>query len=60
MLDVPSCSPRFPSISVRISDVLDGDNLKHQLTIGSATEIPCIAKTLIDYTIIKSFRAKLD
>ena len=60
VLDVSSCSPRLPSTSVRISDVLEGDNIEHQLTIDSATEISCIAKTLIDYIIIKSFRAKLD
>ena len=60
VLDVPPCSPRFPSTSVRISGVLEGDNIEHQLTIDSATEIPCIAKTLIDDIIIKSFRTKLD
>ena len=61
VLDVPSRSPRFPSTSVRISSgVLEGDNIAHQFTIDSATEIPCIAKTLIDYIKIKSFRAKLD
>ena len=60
VLDVFSCSPRFPSTSVRISGVLEGDNIEHQLNTDSATEIPCIAKTLIDYIIIKSFRAKLD
>ena len=60
VLDIPSCSPRFPSTSVRISGVLEKDNIEHQLTIDFATEIPCIAKTLIDDIIIKSFRAKLD
>ena len=60
VLGVSSCSTRFPSTSVRISGVLEGDNIEHQLTIDSATEIPCIAKTLIDCIIIKSFRAKLD
>ena len=60
VLDVSSCSTRFPSTSVRVSGVLEGDIIEHQLTIDSATEIPCIAKTLIDYTIMKAFRAKLD
>ena len=59
-LDVSSCSTRFPSTNVRISGVLEGDNIEYQLTIDSETELPCIAKTLIDYITIKSFRAKLD
>ena len=60
VLGVSSCSTRFPSTSVRISGVLEGDDIEHQLTIDSATEIPCIAKTLIDYIIMKSFRTYLD
>ena len=60
VLSVSSCSTRFPSTSVRISGVLEGGNIEHQLTIHSATEILCIVKTLIDYIIMKWFRAKLD
>ena len=60
VLDVSSCSTRFLSTSVRISGVLEGDNTEHQLTIDSATEIPCIAKTWIDDIIMEAFRAKLD
>ena len=60
VLDVSSCSTRFPSTSVRTAGVLEGDNIEHQLTIDSATDIPCIAKTLIDNSIMKTFRAKLD
>ena len=37
VLDVSSSSPRFPSTSVRISGILEGDNIEHQLTIDSAT-----------------------
>ena len=37
--------------------VLEGDNIEHQLAIDSATDIPCIAKTLIDNS---TFREKLD
>ena len=48
VLDVSSCSTRFPSTRVRIPGVLESDNIEHQLTIGSATEIPCISKTFID------------
>ena len=60
VLGISSCSTRFPSTSVRIFGILERDNIEHQLTIDSATEIPCIAKTWMDYIIIKSFRAKLD
>ena len=28
--------------------VLEGDNIEHQLTIDSTTDIPCISKTFID------------
>ena len=59
MLDVFSCSTRFPSTSVHIPGVLEGDNIEHQVTIDSATGIPCIAITLIDKSIMKAFRAKL-
>ena len=48
VLDVSSCSTRFPSTRVRIPGVLEGDNIEHQLTIDSATDIPCISKTFID------------
>ena len=48
MLDVSSCSTRFPSTRVRIPGVLEGDNTEHQLTIHSATDILCIAKTFVD------------
>ena len=48
MLDVSSCSTRFPSTRVRIPGTLEGDNIDHQLTINSATDIPCIAQTFID------------
>ena len=47
VLDV-SCSTQFPSTRVRIPGVLEGDNIEHQLTIDSATDIPCIQKTFID------------
>ena len=60
VLDVYSGSTRFPSTSVRTPGVLEGDNIEHQLTIDSATDIPCIEKTLIDNSIMKTFRAKLD
>ena len=48
VLDVFSCSTQFPSTRVRIPGVLEGDNIEHQLTIDSATDIPCISKTFID------------
>ena len=48
MLDVSSCSARFPSTRVRIPDTLEGDNIEHQFTIDSATGIPCITQTFID------------
>ena len=48
LLDVFSCLTQFPSTRVRISGVLKGDNKEHQLTIDSAKDIPCIAKTFID------------
>ena len=59
VLDVSSCSTRFPSTSVRIPGVLEGDKIEHQLTIDFATKTPCIAKTLIDNSIMKAFRAKI-
>ena len=48
VLDVSSCSTRFPSTRARIPGVLEGDNIEHQLTIDSATDIPCISETFID------------
>ena len=36
------------------------EEVEHQLAIDSATEILCIAKTSVDYIIMKSFCAKLD
>ena len=48
VLDVSSCSTRFPSTRVQIPGVLEGDNIEHQLTIDSATDIPCIPKTFIN------------
>ena len=48
VLDVSSCSTRFPSTRVRIPGVLEGENIEHQLTIDSATNILCISKTFID------------
>ena len=42
VLDVSSCTTRFPSTRVCIPD-----NVEHQLTIGSATDITCIAQTFI-------------
>ena len=48
VLDVSSYSTRFPSARVRIPGVLEEDNIEHQLTIDSATDIPCISKTFID------------
>ena len=48
VLDVSSYSTRFPSTRVRIPGVLEEDNIEHQLTIDSATDIPCISKTFID------------
>ena len=33
---------------VRIPGVLEGDNIEHQLTIDSATDLLCISKTFID------------
>ena len=47
--DVPSCRTRFPPTRVRIPCTLEGDNVEHQLTIDSATDIlvPCIAQTFI-------------
>ena len=47
VLDVSSCSTRFPSTRVRILDVLEGDNIELQLTIDSAKDIPYIPKTFI-------------
>ena len=48
VLDVSSYSTRFPSTRVPIPGVLEEDNIEHQLTINSATDIPCISKTFID------------
>ena len=48
VLDVSSYSTRFPSRRVRIPGVLEEDNIEHQLTIDSATDIPRISKTFID------------
>ena len=48
VLDVFSYSTRFPSTRVRIPGVLEEDNIEHQLTIDSATDIPCMSKTFID------------
>ena len=48
VLDVSSYSTRIPSTRVRIPGVLEEDNIEHQLTIDSATDIPCISKTFID------------
>ena len=48
VLDVSSHSTRFPSTRVRIPGVLEEDNIEHQLTIDSATDIPCMSKTFID------------
>ena len=48
VLDVSSYSTRFPSTRVRIPGILEEDNIEHQLTIDSATDIPCISKTFID------------
>ena len=48
VLDVSTYSTRFPSTRVRIPGVLEEDNIEHQLTIDSATDIPCISKTFID------------
>ena len=45
--NVSSCTTRFPSSRVRIPDTLGGDNVEYQLTIDSATDIPCIAQTFI-------------
>ena len=47
VLDVSSYMARFPSTRVRIPGTLGGDNVEHQLTINSATDIPCIAQTFI-------------
>ena len=44
--------------SVRIPGVLEGDNIEYQLTIDSATDIPCIAKTLVDNSIMKSLKSQ--
>ena len=48
VLDVSSYSTSFPSTRVRIPGVLEEDNIEHQLTIDSATDLPCISKTFID------------
>ena len=48
VLNVSSYSTRFPSTRVWIPGVLEEDNIEHQLTIDSATDIPCISKTFID------------
>ena len=48
VLDVFSCSTRFPPTSVRIPGVLEGENIEHQLTIDFATDIPRMTKTFID------------
>ena len=48
VLGVSSYSTRFPSTKVRMPGVLERDNIEHQLTIDSATDIPCISKTFID------------
>ena len=48
LLDASSCSTRFPSTRVQIPGTLEGDNIENLLTIDSATDIPCIAKTFID------------
>ena len=42
-----ACTTRFPSTRVHIPGTLEGDNAEHQLTIDSATDIPCIAQTFI-------------
>ena len=48
LLDVSSCSTRFPCTRVRTPGVFEGDNIAHQLIIDSATDIPCISKAFID------------
>ena len=47
VIDISACTTRFPSTRVRIPGTLEGDNVEHQLTIDSATDIPCIAQTFI-------------
>ena len=47
MPDVLFSTTRFPFTRVRIPGTLEGDNVEHQLTIDSATDIPCIAQTFI-------------
>ena len=48
VLDVSSCSERFPSTRVRIPGALEGGNIEHQITIDFAVDIPCMSKTFID------------
>ena len=47
VIDVSSCTTRILSTRVRIPSTLGGDNVEQQLTIDSATDIPCIAQTFI-------------
>ena len=47
VIDVSSCTTGFPSTRVHIPGTLGGDNVEHQLTIDSATDIPCIAQIFI-------------
>ena len=47
VIDVLSCTTGFPSTRVRIPGTLGGDNVEHQLTIDSTTDIPCIAQNFI-------------
>ena len=47
VLDVSSCTTRFPSTRVRIPATLGGDNVEHQLTIDFTTNIPCIVQAFI-------------
>ena len=44
VIDVSSCTTRFPSTRVRIPATLGGGNEEHQLTFDSVTDIPCIAQ----------------
>ena len=48
ILNAFSCSTRFPSTKVRIPGILEGDNIKHQLTIDFVTDVSSIAKIFID------------
>ena len=47
VIDVSSCTTRFPSARVRIPATLGGGNEEHQLTFDSVTDIPCIAQLLL-------------